>query len=309
MVKCSSFGITVLFRLFVRTFFQNPLKLWCLLAGIIALGACSTQSPNLDDYSEQGLYDRAQENLKKRYWTLSIELLRRLEADYPFGQYSEPAQLSLIYAYYQSDEPELADAAANRFIRLHPQHPDVDYAWYMRGLSAFPEPGSFFQSMFGSDLSRKSMENAEQSLLYFGRLSTEYPQSKYTADALKRMEYLRNLIAQHEVNVANFYLDYQAYAAAISRARYVVENFQQSPAMPDALAILVHSYNALGLEASELKSLEVLTLNYPDYPALNEDGAFNYDYVEQQGFSVIPWLTFGLLGNNSPPGFNTKNDF
>jgi len=280
-----------------------------LLACTVLLAACSSPKTNLNALTETSLYEQAQLTLRRGNYNLAIQYFRQLESDYPFGNYAQPAQLSLIYAYYKSDEVELADAAARRFIRLHPNHNNVDYAHYLRGLAAFPESSSFFQSIFSTDLSQKSMQNAQNSFLYFSSLAKQFPQSLYADDARKRMTYLRNLLARHELNIANHYLDYKAYNAAINRAQYVLENFQKATAMPDALAVLVKAYGDLGLEQQSSTHLDLLKLNYPDYPALREDGSFNTNYTQQRSRSIGRWLSFGLITNSKPPGFDTRANY
>lgn len=286
---------------------QKLATLLLLISFALLLAACSS-SPraNLSGFSETTLYEQAQSALRRGNYIRATEMLRQLESDYPFGNYAQSAQLSLIYAYYKSDEVELADAAARRFIRLHPNHNNVDYAYYLRALAAFPEPSSFFQSIFSTDLSKKSMEGAENSFLYFSNLAKQFPNSLYADDSRKRMTYLRNLLARHELNVANFYLDYKAYTAAINRAQYVLENFQKSTATPDALAVVIKAYNRLALNDQAENYLVILKDNYPDYPALNDDGSFNENYAQKRSRSIGRWLSFGLITNSKPPGFDTR---
>lgn len=301
----------ILSNSFIPSFIPNTLivKALIIVSALLSLGlaGCASQTASVNTLSEQSLYERAQDNLEQKYWRLAIESLRRLETDYPFGKYAQAAQLSLIYAYYQSDEVELAAAAANRFIRLHPNHPHVDYAYYLRGLAAFPKAATFFQSALNTDLSRKSTKNSEEALLHFSQLLNNFPNSRYSADAVQRMRYLRNLIARHEINIANYYLDYKGYTAAVNRARYVLENFQQSPAVADALAIMVYSYRQLGIPALAEDSLQTLRLNYVDYPALNKAGEFDDNYINKQQFSLLKGLSFGLIDNSGPPGFDTRH--
>lgn len=310
MVKCSAvldirrdcMSLPVLLRINL----VKKLSFWALLVGCSYLAACASPKADLNAFTETGLYEQAQSSLRQGNYIRATELLRRLEADYPFGNYAQSAQLSLIYAYYKSDEVELADAAARRFIRLHPNHNNVDYAYYLRGLAAFPEPSSFFQSMFSSDLSRKSMEGAQNSFRHFSDLIKQYPDSLYVEDARLRMTYLRNLLARHEINVANFYMDYKAYTAAINRGQYVLENFQKSPAIPDALAILIKANQQLALNEQAANYLTILKQNYPEYPAINADGTFNVNYTNERTRSIGRWLTFGIITDSKPPGFDTR---
>jgi outer membrane protein assembly factor BamD len=261
------------------------------------------------ELNEQKLYIRAQNGLKQKDYTLATEALQKLESDFPFGTYANSAQLALIYAYYKSDELPLADSAASRFIRLHPNHPDVDYAYYMRGLVAFPKPGSLFQSVFSTDTSKKNTKAAQTSFVQFSELARRFANSQYTPDALKRLEYLRNLLARSEINIANYYLERKAYIAAVNRGRYVVENHQLTPAVPDALAIMVQSYTQLGMTDLASDSLKVLSANYPGYPALNDDGSFNLKHYRKGTKSIAGLMTFGLIDTSRPPGFDSREQY
>jgi outer membrane protein assembly factor BamD len=282
-----------------------------LLVSVIALQSCSSNKNKnpFSNYNEQKLYEVAQGHLKGNRFVLAVEALQQLESDFPFGKYANSAQLSLIYAYYRSSEPALAESAAARFIRLQPNHPNVDYAYYLRGLTAFPKADTLFQSAFGSDLSQKDMDSTQKAFIRFSELVDRFPESQYAPDAAKRMEYLRNLLARSEVNVANYYLDRGAYLAAANRGRYVVENFQKSPAVPDALAVMVQSYNALNMPLLAEDSLSILKLNYPEYPALTKEGEFDFDYYRQGTKSLVGALTFGLIDYSRQPGFDTREQY
>ena len=272
-------------------------------------GCSSTKKINFAELNEQKLYKYAQGELKRKDYILATEALQKLESDFPFGTYANSAQLSLIYSYYKSDELPLADSAASRFIRLHPNHPDVDYAYYMRGLVAFPKHGSLFQSLMGTDISTKNTKAAQNSFIQFSELVRRYPNSQYSPDALKRLEYLRNILARSEINIANYYLERKAYIAAANRGRYVVENHQRTPSVPDALAIMIQSYTELGMTDLAHDSLKVLSANYPDYPALNDDGTFNLTHYRKGTRSVLGLITFGLIDTSRPPGFDSREQY
>ena len=286
---------------------------WVFIASsLLLVGGCSfiksfTERED-STITEDVVYQEALDQLNDNQFILAVETLQRLESDFPFGKYAYSAQLALIYAHFETDEEELADAAASRFIRLHPNHPNVDYAWYMRGRATFPKPSSAFQSMFNTDLSKRDTKQAQTAYVHFSELVRRYPNSQYAPDAIKRMEYLRNLLARYEINIANYYMSRDAWLAAANRARYVIENFQQSPSMPDALAILIQSYHQLGMAELEASSLAVLRQNFPDYPALTESG-FNYDYYVKDSTSLIGLTTFGLIDTSKPPGFDTRSQY
>lgn len=278
-------------------------------SSFLLLSACSTtdeqEGPKLS--TEQEFYEAAQKQLNARQWDFAIQNLQALEENFPFGTYAEQAQLELIYAYYKNFEPEATTAAADRFIRLHPQHRNVDYAYYMKGLASFTEGRGLFERFMPTDLTQRDPGAARESFSHFAQLLARFPSSPYAADAQKRMIYLRNLLARSEIHVANYYIKRGAYLAAANRGRYVVENFQQTPAVPDALAVMIQSYELLGLQDLVDQSLAVLTANYPEHPALNEQGEFDFRYSTDTGErSFVSKATFGLFDKQEPPGFDSR---
>ncbi len=285
-------------------------RLIVILASLLlVLAACSSQEeiegPKYT--TEKEFYDAAQRQLNGQRWELAIENLQALEANFPFGTYAEQAQLELIYAYYRNYEHEAASAAADRFVRLHPQHRNVDYAYYMKGLSSFTEGSGMFERFLPTDLTSRDPGAARQSFAHFSQLLAQFPNSEYAADARKRMIYLRNLLARYEVHVANYYLKRGAYVAAANRGRYIIESFQQTPAVPDALAVMVQSYHLIGLEDLAEQALATLQLNYPRHPALADNGEFDYQYSSQlDERSLLSYATFGLFDKKDPPGFDSR---
>lgn len=278
------------------------------ISSLLLLTACSStdeKGPKLT--TEQDFYEASQKQLKSSQWDLAIQNLQALEENFPFGTYAEQAQLELIYAYYKNYDPDATQAAADRFIRLHPQHRNVDYAYYMKGLASFTEGRGLFERFMPTDLTQRDPGAARDSFAHFSLLLARFPNSPYAADAQKRMIYLRNLLARYEIHVANYYLKRGAYLAAANRGRYVVENFQQTPAMPDALAVMIQSYHLLGLADLEAQSAEVLKSNYPEHPALGGNGKFDFGYsTETDERSWISKVTFGLFDKGEPPGFDTR---
>ena len=153
------------------------------------------------------------------------------------------------------------------FIKLYPQHPNVDYAYYLRGLARFDTSQSFMHRWFKQDLSERDPKNARRAFEYFAELINKYPKSRYTPDAIKRMYKLRDNLAKHEVHVANYYMGRGAYLSAANRAKYVVENYQKTPSIADALAIMVKAYKKLGMNKLSEDARRILELNYPEHPA------------------------------------------
>jgi len=278
-----------------------------LISSLAFLTACSHSKKEEKFTSEADLYNAAEEQLEHEQWETAIKNLQKLEENFPFGAYAEQGQLELIYAYYSYNKPDEAIATANRFIRLHPQHRNVDYAYYMMGLSSFTKDKGMFERVMPTDLTKRDPGAARESLANFSQLLNRYPDSTYAADAKKRMLYLRNTLARYEIHVANYYFKRQAYVAAISRGRYVIENYPQAPATPDALAVMVQGYHFLGMQDRADEALNVLRTNYPDFPALNKAGEFDYEYAEHIGDrNLFGTLTLGLFSKQDTIGFDTR---
>ena len=274
-----------------------------------ALAGCAWFGGNgEDDYgesaeaSQQALYEDALQSLRSSNYTESIVRLQRLEARFPFGSYAEQAQLEMIFAHHMVGDHEAALASADRFIRLHPQHPNVDYAFYMRGLSSLAQDQGIFRRFLGTDISRRDITNIKQAFMHFNDLVTAFPGSSYAKDGRQRMIYIRNVLATHELNVATYYLGRGAYVAAANRARYVIENFSQTSAAPDALAVLIEANWQLGLDDAAHDALAVLALNFPDYHAFDRQGQLVLrKIIDNRERSWLNMVTFGLLGRPEAP--------
>lgn len=262
------------------------------------------------DQGERQLYDTAQKNLKSSNFDLAIKNLQLLEARYPFGPYAEQAQLELIYAHFRNFDHEEAVAAADRFIRLHPQHQNADYAYYMKGLSSFTEGQGLLERFLPTDMTMRDPGPARQSFADFSQLLSRYPGSDYAADARARMVHLRNLLARYEINVANYYFKRRAYVAALNRGRFVVENFQETPAVPDGLAVMAQAYLILGMNDLADTAVAALRKNYPQHPSL--DGSGNFIAQAYPGDSDRSWvniLSIGFLDRAEPPKFDNRDIF
>lgn len=291
------------------------MRLLLIIAFLGYLTACSsTGKKDEKDVQEQlretekTLYTNAQKSLNSSQWAVAISNLQLLEENFPFGNYAEQAQLELIYAYYRSNQPDSAVAAADRFIRLHPQHPQVDYAYYLRGLSTFPDGDNPFQWLVKTDTSKRDMGLARESFAHFSQLMARFPSSRYSPDAQKRMMFLRNMLARSEIHVANYYFKRGAYLAAVNRGRYVVENFQETAAVPDGLAVMVQGYQLLGMDKLANENLVVLRDNYPEYPALRNNGQ-DFDYAQGLKEGERTWVTYATLGlfkKEKAPRFDTR---
>ena len=269
----------------------------CLFT-LALLGCASDDAPEDDlEATENAIYDSASQRLRAGNYLGAIERLQQLEARFPFGRYAEQAQLELVFAYYKARRSEEARSAADRFIRLHPTHPNVDYAYYLKGLVAFEQDRGFLSNVVSVDPSTRDPGAARDSFNDFSQLIRRFPNSEYAPDAQKKMKYLRNLLAAAEVNVARYYISRGAHIAAANRGRYVLENFQGAAAVPDALAIMVEAYRRLELFELADQALLVLTSNYPEHESLDEEGNFLLaeDREERKPRRWLQVMTLGIM--------------
>ena len=282
-----------------------------LLSLLLLVSGCSWFGGDDDeliaDSGEQQMYREAQRHLKNENFSLAVRSLQGLESRYPFGQYAEQAQLELIYAHYSAYEFAAANEAADRFIRLHPRHPSVDYAYYMKGLAAYDiEPG-FFSRFIPSDDTKRDVSHIQTAFAEFAQLLARFPDSAYAPDARQRMVHMRNMLARNEIHVANYYFRRGAYMAALNRGKYVVEHMQQTPSVADGLAIMGQAYLLLGLNDLAEDSIAVLCENYPDHPNLMSgcefDSVYTMDGLQR---SWINQATLGLFDPPKPPQFNYR---
>jgi len=249
------------------------LKTLLLLAMLAALNGCALLREPEDEtknWSAREIQNAAKAALNGGDYETSIKYYEILDARYPLGIFAQQAQLDVIYAYYKSEEPESAIAAADRFIKLYPRHPHVDYAYYMKGLANFNQRFGMLERYLPLDLSERDQAASKQSFQNFAELLTLYPKSMYADDARQRMVYLRNSLARYELHAADYYLRRGAYLAAVNRAQYVVQHYDRTTPVPDALLIMAKAYKHLGYADLLKDTLSVLTLNYPDYPYLSE---------------------------------------
>ena len=216
------------------------------------------------------IYDKASDELKSGDYGSAIKLYERLEARFPYGQYAERSQMEIAYAYYKQSEPESAILAADRFIKLHPNHPNVDYMYYMRGLASYDLTKSFLDNMFSIDPTERDPKSARRAFEYFSELIKKFPKSRYAKDSIQRMLAIRNSLATYEVHVAKYYLSRGAYLAAVNRSKYIVENYQRTPAVEDALDIMVQGYEKLGMNDLAADARRVLELNYPNHASVKK---------------------------------------
>ena len=257
---------------------------------VLLIVSCSSNEELPDErLVEKELYDQAQSRLKSASYSTAIISLESLESRFPFGRYAEQAQAELIYAYYMNSQFEASESAAQRFINLHPRHSHTGYAYYMKGLAAFTDDAGLFSRYFQSDLFKREIIMAQRSFDELSDFISRYPNSKYVPHAKQRMIYLRNLLAEHEIYVAKFYMKRGAYLAAVGRAKYVIEHLPKTPQTPYAISILVEAYEILGYPELKDANLKILNSNFPDFD-INQNLS-----AKKRSWKRV--LTLGLLGN------------
>lgn len=243
------------------------LRLMTALAIAAAVAGCSLFSGEKDEtagWSANKLYAEAKEAQSDGAWDKAAKYYEKLEARYPYGRYAQQAQLELGYVYWKAGDAGSAIAACNRFIKLHPNHPAVDYAYYLKGLVGFNEDLGYASYVSTQDPTERDPKSAREAFDAFRELVTRFPESKYTPDAIQRMNYLVNALASHEVHVARYYYNRGAYVAAANRAQFAIKSYSTAPAVEEATYILILAYDKLGMADLRDDADRVMRKNFPD---------------------------------------------
>jgi outer membrane protein assembly factor BamD len=237
---------------------------------LLTLTACSLFGSKSDadsagkTASAEVMYNDAKKKLDDGGYDEAIKQFESLQSHYPYGRYAQQAQLEIAYAYYRQNEAESSIAAADSFIKQYPNNPHVDYAYYVKGLANFNADIGLFGLTFGEDPTERDPKAAQDSFAAFKDLVTRFPSSRYAPDSRVRMQYLLDALAKYEIHVAGYYLRRGANIAAVNRAKEVLTEYPNTPAIHDALLILVHGYNALGMTKLRDDAQRVLDLNFPE---------------------------------------------
>jgi outer membrane protein assembly factor BamD len=256
--------------------FKLPaLKVLAVLALVMSMSACSIfghKRDTLDTLPVDALYTKAHDSLENSDYAGATKAYQRLIARFPSGPYNEQAQLDMAYSQYKDNQLDEAYSTVNRFIKTYPANKHVDYAFYLRGLINFDRTSGMLERYVYRETAQDRRDQGYnlQSFDDFSELSRRFPDSAYTADGRQRMIFLRNTLAQYEINVAEFYLRNKAYVASADRAQYVIEHYQQAPQTGDALALLSRNYLSLGHKELADQARQVLALNYPSHPYLTD---------------------------------------
>lgn len=231
------------------------------------LGGCGLLPEVKDEtvgWSANKLYAEAKDSMNEGGYEKAIKYFEKLESRYPYGRFAQQAQIDIAYAYWKSNEIPSSVAACDRFIKLHPNHPNVDYVYYLKGLVNFNEDLGLLGNISQQDMTERDPKGARESFDAFRELVTRFPESKYTPDATLRMKYLVNALASLEVHVARYYMKRNAYVAAINRAQFALKTYPEAPATEEALFIIVKAYDLMGMNDLRDDSERVMRKNYPN---------------------------------------------
>ena len=237
-----------------------------LLNGCAIFGA-PTELDDTKGWSAQRIYETGATAMAENDYDKALGYFKKLEARFPHGKYAIQAKLEIIYANYKKDDPVSTLVAADRFIKLHPNHPNVDYAYYLKGLATFNERGAL-EKLTGQQINDRDPKALKLSFEAFKELTQRYPKSRYNEDANQRMIYIVNTLAQHEMHVARYYMNRKAYLAALNRAKYVLEYYPKSESVEDALMTMISAYDMMDLTDLKNDTLRILKTNYPENPLI-----------------------------------------
>ena len=235
-----------------------------ILGILLSLGGCR-KDDQMQNQGAQELYEIGKRALDTGAWDRAVRAYKSLQTRYPFGRYTEQSMLDLSYAYFKQGAPDQALSNLDRFIRTYPAHPNVDYAYYLKGLVNYEQNLGFLEKVMPQRVRDRDQSRATDSFMDFNELIRRFPDSRYVPDARQRMVFLRNNLAAYEITVAEYYIRREAYIAAVNRARYALEVYPNTPQTSEALVVLHKAYTELELPDLAEGSMAVLALNYPDH--------------------------------------------
>jgi outer membrane protein assembly factor BamD len=266
-------------RPFLMTRLSATTRVFVILTLIACLSGCKTWHKMFGEDQEEitetlpveAMYEEGKSAMDANNFERSSRFYQRLVARFPYGAYSEQAQLELAYVLYKQGKQEEATSAINRFIRTYPTHRHIDYAYYLKALINFDRNGSLVLRLMRQDMATRDLSGPTVSMNDFADVIRRYPNSRYAPDSRQRMIFLRNLLARHELNVGFYYLRHDAYVAAANRGKYILNAYPQSQYEGDAVALMERSYRALGQELLATDARRVLELNYPNHESLTDE--------------------------------------
>ena len=237
-----------------------PLLLAFFLAG------CGLFADKVDprkDWTAAQYYKAAKDEFDNRNWEASIKIYEALESKFPFGRFAQQAQLEVAYAYYKQGDTAQALSAVDKFMKLHPNHANLDYALYLKALANFKEDLGPLARVVSQDLADRDPKAARESFEGFKELVSRFPESRYSVDARERMAYLVEALARHEIRVARYYLSRGAFLAAANRAQDAITRFPNSPNHRDGLDVMIEAYDRMGMAELRDDARKVLAKNFP----------------------------------------------
>ncbi|MEC8996153.1 MAG: outer membrane protein assembly factor BamD [Pseudomonadota bacterium] len=256
---------------------MNLRALFIYILLLVTINSCTywndlvREQDKTKNLSPAQIYNEGKAFLNAADFVNAIKYFEVLESRYPFGIYATQSMLDLAYAHYEFENKDETIVHCNRFIRLYPNHPNVDYAYYLRALANFEKSANIFSRFFGADTSRYDITSLRDSFEDFSLIINKFPKSKYVKDSRNRLLYLKNKMASNELYIAKYYRKRLAHVAAIERIKYMLENFGGTPSTEEALVLLVDSYNDLGIYDLAYDSSRVLIKNYPNYKIVQSD--------------------------------------
>lgn len=242
---------------------KNLRSFWVVLAAAWLTACAGTSVDETQSWSASRLYDKAAQASARGDYENAIKDYAEIIKRFPFSRYAQQAQLDMAYTHYEQNEPDLALAEADHFIKLYPRHAQVDYAYYLKGLINFKRGAGFLDELLNMDPARRDPRAARDAQQIFTQLLQQFPNSRYAEDAAQRLIYLNQRLMRYELIVAQYYFGRSAYVAAANRAKYALENYPTSPATPDLLTVMAQSYEKLGLHDLAHDAWRVLGHNYP----------------------------------------------
>ncbi len=249
-------------------FRPNILTAFAALALALMLGGCGIfGGKEVDEtrgWSVQKLYAEARQELANRNWEAAIKYYEKIESRYPFGRFAQQSQIEVAYAHWKNEDPASALATIDRFVKQNPNHPSADYMYFLKGLINFNDDLGIMGYVSAQDMSERDPKAAADAFIAFKDLATRFPNSKYTPDAIQRMNYLVNALASHEIHVARYYMRRKAYVAAANRTQYALKTYPGAPANEEGLVIMIQAYDALGMTNLRNDAERVMKVNFPD---------------------------------------------
>ena len=252
---------------------------YIILASFLLIGCASKGLDKTDGWSAKKLYENARSELNVGNYETAVSVYQKLSSRFPFGKYAQQGSLDIAYAHWKNGDSGIALASLDRYNKLYPNQGGSDYALYLRGLINFNENQTLFSSITGEDMAERDAEAGRIAFASFKQLVNNFPDTPYKEDAIKRMRFLRNVLAENEAHVARFYMRRKAYIASLNRSKVILSQYHGTPAVEEALALMVNIYGVLGLQDLSNDSLRVLKLNYPQSPYLE----YEYNPKERGG--------------------------